>query len=239
MIRRYNRNKKKLFENELDFLQLEHKAINSLLNPHFIFNAINNIQSLVNEQSSDAANNYLAILSKLIRQNIENLQFNFIPVTKELSLVKNYIQLQNLRFDNRIKLLIDAAIDNQDNIQIPPLLIHTFVENCIVHGFKKEMNDFTITIELSLSTDDYLIIKITDNGAGLSGKSNSAISEKLSLGIDFIRKRLKRLSDFYKVKYMLEINNVTNGTGTEVLIILSARFSDWQKKTENAPLSTE
>lgn len=227
----YNRRKKKIFENELDYLQLEHKAINSLLNPHFIFNAINNIQNLININSKETANNYLAILSKLIRQNIENLQFSFIPVSKELTLVRNYIHLQNLRFGDRINLLINETSAGIENVNIPPLLIHTFVENCVVHGFKKATGAFQITIDLSLSTDDYLIITITDNGIGLTDKKvNTLMPDKLSLGIDFIRKRLSRISAFYHVDFSLGIHNVNKPgeTGTEVVIVIYSKFRNEQ-----------
>lgn len=228
LIRRHNKHREQIFQNELNYLQLENKAINSLLNPHFIFNAINNIQNLINLDSREIANNYLAILSKLIRQNIENLQYSFIPVAKELNLVKNYIHLQNLRFGNKIELIIDNTLSNSAQINIPPLLIHTFVENSIVHGFRKERLDFRIIVELHLSTDDYLLIKIRDNGVGLSKKepkNNEAIPDKLSLGIEFIRKRLTRLSEFYNVTFTLEINNIAGeNTGTEVMVILYSRF---------------
>ncbi len=222
----YNRRRKKVFENELDYLQLEHKAINSLLNPHFIFNAINNIQHLINIDSKETANNYLAILSKLIRQNIENLQFSFIPVSKEITLVKNYIHLQNLRFGNRITLEINEIPGTIENINIPPLLIHTFVENSVVHGFKKATGNFVINIEFSLSTDDYLIINIKDNGTGLTAdRRDNLTPDKLSLGIDFIRKRLTRISAFYNVDFSLEIHNIESpGQGAEVVIILYSKF---------------
>ncbi|MBS1690414.1 MAG: histidine kinase, partial [Bacteroidetes bacterium] len=97
-IRAYNKKKSRQFAHELEYMQLENKAINALLNPHFIFNSINNIQNLVAQGDAENANQYLALLSRLIRQNIENLQFNVIPLDKELSLVRNYIYLQNLRF---------------------------------------------------------------------------------------------------------------------------------------------
>ena len=228
-IRRFHQHRLKLFQNELNYLQLEHRSINSLLNPHFIFNAINNIQNLVNINSKDNANNYLAILSKLIRQNIENLQFSFIPVSRELALIRNYILLQNLRFDDKISLIITDNTDNSDHIQIPPLLIHTFVENSVVHGFKKEMDNFTINVELTLTIDDYLIIKVTDNGIGLSQSKSTSISpDKLSLGIDFIRKRLSRISDFYKVTFSLEIQSIKNehATGAEVTVVLYSKFKN-------------
>ena len=224
-VRRYNHRRVKIFQSELNYLQLEHRAINSLLNPHFIFNAINNIQNLINIDSKDTANNYLAVLSKLIRQNIDNLQFSFIPVTEELNLIRNYIKLQNLRFDNKINLIINGHDIELGDIQIPPLLIHTFVENSVVHGFRKDIDDFTISVDLAVTVDDYLIIKIADNGVGLQQKNNSVIPDKLSLGIDFMRKRLTRISDFYKVTFSLDIRNIDSGRGTEVVVTLYAKFN--------------
>jgi len=96
-----------------------------------------------------------------------------------------------------------------------------------VHGFKKDNSNFSITIELSLSVDDYLIVRVVDNGVGLSQKKNNATSDKTSMGIDFIHKRLTRLSEFYKVTYSLDIHNVSGGnTGTEVTVILYAKFAN-------------
>lgn len=226
--------RKKIFENELHYLQLENKAVNSLMTPHFVFNAISNIQNLINMGSKETANNYLTSLSRLIRQNIENLQFQFISVDKELKLVENYIHLQNLRFSNNIQLEIHNNLEHAEDILIPPLLIHTFVENSVVHGFDPLSKDFFIKIEIDQSISDELIIKITDNGVGLKGPKTgdqSHLMNKTSMGIKFTRKRLQRLSDFYKVDYSLQLNNVKSG-GTEVMIILSSRFNTLMVQSE-------
>lgn len=219
------RNRRQKMRNELHYLQLEHKAINSLLNPHFIFNAINNIQHLVNENERDQANDYLAMLSKLIRQNIENLRFDFIPLEKELTLVKNYVVLQNLRFNHNIQLQTDSSMPVSD-IFIPPLLIHTFVENAIVHGYRENITGFTIRVDLSITTDDYLVINITDNGVGYKEEGKNAQGGKISMGIGFTRKRLERLSDFYNVIHSVQIHNRSGSgeRGTEVVVILYAKF---------------
>ena len=105
------------------------------------------------------------------------------------------------------------------------MLIHTFVENSVVHGFRKDIDDFTISVDLAVTVDDYLIIKIADNGVGLQQKNNSVIPDKLSLGIDFMRKRLTRISDFYKVTFSLDIRNIDSGRGTEVVVTLYAKFN--------------
>lgn len=231
---RYNRKRRKQHESELKHLQLENKAINSLLNPHFIFNAINNIQNLVNQHASDDANDYLAMLSRLIRQNIENLQYSLIPLDKELNLIHNYIHLQNLRFGGKIKLEVFNAMEG-DAVYIPPLLIHTFVENAVVHGFNSQLTNFTITITITKLPVDYISITITDNGIGLQNAAKrESVSEKSSLGIDMTRKRVERLSLFYKVDYDLQIidRNTIGAQGTEVSIKIFSKFRELLKGKE-------
>lgn len=225
----YNRRRQHRFRQELDYLQLEYRSINSLLNPHFIFNAINNIQSLVNEQKGEKANEYLHLLSRLIRQNIENLQFTLIPLDKELNLVSNYIYLQNLRFGNSISFVINDHLADTSFIHIPPLLIHTFIENAILHGYRPEIPDFRITLDLELSTDDYLIVSITDNGRGYTpGQQAEHLADKTSLGIAAIRKRLERLSKFYHLHYSLDISDLGSrgSRGTAVVLTLYARLAE-------------
>lgn len=226
----YNKRRRHIFQNKLNYLKLEHRAMNGLLNPHFTFNAINNIQDLVNEQASEKANEYLSVFSKLIRQNMENLQFNLVPVDRELNLIENYIRLQNLRFDNKIELVVNNNLPLRDAINIPPLLIHTFVENAVVHGFVKDKAGFLITIDISISTDDFLIITIRDNGRGFANTSKGYehLSSKTSMGIEITRKRLEKLSRFYKTTYSLDVTDINDDgeTGTEVIIILSAKFTE-------------
>ncbi|MBN9485361.1 MAG: histidine kinase [Bacteroidetes bacterium] len=225
-----NERRKLKFEKEMDQLQLEHKAINSLLNPHFVFNAINNIQNLVNKYRVDDANEYLARLSRLIRQNIENLQFNLITADKELSLIRNYIYLQNLRFNDKIHLQINNTAD-ADKLCLPPLLIHTFVENSVVHGFSPDIKDFTITIDIHPDGKDYVSINITDNGLGLNKptQAQQVLKDKTSIGVDATRRRLQKLSEFYKVQYKLDITDrqATEGTsGARVSIRFYAHFGN-------------
>ena len=226
-VRLYIRQKKKLFQNKLKHLQLEHRAINSLLNPHFIFNVVNNIQDLINNGSKESANNYLVTMSKMIRQNIENLSFNLIPIENELELIKNYIHLQNLRFSNSILLTINHDIENSSDIFLPPLLLHNFIENAIVHGFKKGQEGFKIDVVIRLTVNDYLSVKITDNGIGLQTPSGEhGTKDKTSMGIDFNRQRLQRISEFYNVGFKLEIGNRADGMqGAEVNIVLYARIA--------------
>lgn len=223
----YTRFRKRKFRQELNYMQLEHKAINSLLNPHFVFNAINNIQGVVAENQPGKANEYLAMLSRLIRQNIQNLAFNAIPLSKEIILIENYIKLQNLRYQNRIHLELFNAVVYPEKIFIPPLLIHTFVENSVVHGFDMKNEHFEINIEIEMGADEYLRIYITDNGKGFNPKPANS-GDKISMGIEFTRKRLTRISEFYGVKSTLDIVNLAEkgGRGTKVTIVIFSRLGE-------------
>jgi len=228
-IRLYHRKRKRLMQEELDYLRLEHRAINSLLNPHFVFNTINNIQNLINDASKEQANTYLATMSRMIRQNIENLQYDMVPLSGELELIENYIRLQNLRFGNRIILDIICTLPDTGTIYIPPLLVHTFVENSIVHGFRNDRDHLTIQLNVEQTADDYLVIRIRDDGRGFSGKEAAhTLKNKTSMGIAFNRKRLQRLSEYYKVLLSMDICDLRElgGQGTEVTLVLYAKFGE-------------
>jgi len=219
----YIRRRKKVMISELNYLKMEHKSINSLLNPHFVFNAINNIQSLINTGTREKANDYLATMSTLIRQNIENLQFHFVTLSNEIDLIRNYVDLQNLRFDNNIILEIHDEDKLAETVVIPPLLIHTFVENAIVHGFRDKTIPFHICIDISLYHTAYALIHITDNGVGLQPAGYMpALKNKTSLGIGFNKKRLDRINRFYKLKQSILVTDRRGKgeQGTEVVIVL-------------------
>jgi len=101
------------YQQELKFVESEFKSLNALMNPHFIFNSLNNIQYLVNDEKTLEANQYLGIFSKLIRQNMENISKNMISLDKELNLVRNYLELEKLRFGEAIQyqISIERALD--------------------------------------------------------------------------------------------------------------------------------
>lgn len=232
LVYRVMKSRRQRFERELNYLKLEHKSINALLNPHFIFNAINNIQNLILHSRQEEAAEYLATMSQLIRQNVENLQYTLISMDNELLLLENYIALQNLRFGNRIVLQTEDHTGNIPGIWLPPLLLHTFVENAIVHGYKEKDKAFYITITIEPALNDYIVITITDNGAGLQHAGARVFdTKKSSMGIVFNQKRLNRISEYYKVDHSITLRDrAQNGLkGTEVVIVLYARLNQLLK----------
>lgn len=209
-------------KHELEFMRLQHRSLNALLNPHFIFNAINNIQNLIHKSEKESAAEYLVILSRLIRHNLENLKESLIGLPSELELNHRYITLQNLRFGNRIMLEIYKEFNAPKEILIPPLLIHSFVENAIVHGLSDSTSILKIEIIMRSLDDNYLEIIIRDNGRGIVNESSSRErSGGTPSGIHFNEIRLQRWSELFKVKQSIHMGaRQGNDNGVDVVIVL-------------------
>jgi len=217
-----SRYRKRLFDRELTYLRLEHRAINALLNPHFVFNSIANIQNLVLSEKRREAADYLVILSRLIRQNLENLEYNLVRLDREIDLIKYYIRLQNLRFEDKIKLHIGLDPEHAA-VMVPPLLLHSFVENSIVHGLEANVPEYNISIRITQIAPAYLQIEIEDNGIGVNaGRLKPRAVGRTSMGISFNKRRLQRLSDFYDLKQEIQIGDLSDEgrNGTRITVRL-------------------
>ncbi|XZF13532.1 histidine kinase [Chitinophagaceae bacterium MMS25-I14] len=196
----------------------EFKALNAMMNPHFVFNSLNSIQSFINTGDKNAANQYLQVFSKLIRQNMSNMSTQYIPLQHELDIIGNYIEIEKLRFAGTL----DFDIINKDEdtlyCYIPPLMIQPLVENAIVHGLLPLRNTIKrITIQVCY-TGNKLIIEVTDNGIGYYN-STRKMHNKPSLGIEYINKRLNHIKAVTGTGNM-EIISVPGEAGTTVRLIL-------------------
>lgn len=169
---------KETIENLAARLSLERRLLRSQMDPHFIFNALGNIQSMILQKDTIPAVSYLNKFAKLTRQVLEQSRKETISLDEEISTLKNYIELQQLRLNNGF----DYAIECDDNVEtdvlIPPLLIQPFIENAVEHGLKPQENSVKGLIEIYFKEDEIqqsLICTIKDNGIGL------AASRKLKL----------------------------------------------------------
>ncbi|MFA6151610.1 MAG: histidine kinase [Chitinophagaceae bacterium] len=204
--------KKKEFE--VRFLKSEYKALNALMNPHFIFNSLNSVQGLVNSKEIVSANKYIRIFSDLIRQNMQNIASELISLQKEIEFVENYIKIEQLRLNNTLhyRITIQENLDI-DSIKIPPLLIQPLVENAIKHGiWPNETCDGFLEIEV-YEKESILYISVTDNGNGLAFKQQTDSSHQ-SYAIRNIQKRLDHLSKIHKVKIDISITEKIEISGT-------------------------
>jgi flagellar biosynthesis regulator FlbT len=207
------KSKLKKKESEIRFLKSEYKALNAMMNPHFIFNSLNSVQGLVNNNEVRAASKYIRIFSDLIRQNMHNVNNELIPLEKEMELVENYIKIEQLRLNNTLQYHIAIQPHLEiDFIMVPPLLIQPLVENAIKHGiWPNESENGRIEIDI-FEKGGFIFIDIRDNGKGLTSKSNSDTNHQ-SYAITNLQKRFDQLSKIHNTKMTIEIKDITDGQG--------------------------
>ncbi len=174
---------------------LEQQAFTSLMNPHFMFNALNSIQHYINVQDRQSANRYLSDFASLIRKSFEAAQQSFIPLEQELENIKIYLRLEQMRFANKFsyKIIIPQDVD-VEHWMIPTMMLQPLLENAVLHGIMPSSIAGELIIQLN-TADNNLIILITDNGIGL--KNSAALKQNIahkSHGMDLIKKRIEALN---------------------------------------------
>ena len=201
-------------------MQLEQRILQVQLNPHFIYNAIANLQGLINQENKAVANRYLIALSKLIRHILELNRRDFVPLSDDLQAVENYLQVQQMRYSNRFTYRIHTEDLAVDDILIPPMLLQPFIENAIEHGFQHidYQGELTLTLD---QRDQQLFIVIRDNGRGFQPTTETA--KKQSLSQIITQERLDVLFQdqpqraFFKLR---EIQDTSSSSGVEVILCL-------------------
>ncbi len=206
----YNNYKRKILKEKNDKLQIENKRLileqktsQMQLNPHFIYNAIANLQGLISGDNKTKANNYLVSFSKLMRNFLELNRNEYITLSEEIGSLKNYMHLQQMRFEDKFEYDINTGDVDVDSVLIPPLLLQPFVENSIEHGFKNINHYGMLRIEFNTNADQ-LCIKIIDNGAGLQPRQTQPITAKKSLSRVIIQERLDVLFNQMEKKAWFE-----------------------------------
>jgi two-component sensor histidine kinase len=169
--------------------ELEIKAIRSQMNPHFIFNALNSIQSLINGRQYKEANIYLEKFSVLMRRVLNNSEKTFVSLSDELEAVSLYAELEKLRFDFVFDLSIEAGI-NSELIEIPGMIIQPLVENAILHGIAQKGAAGLLEIRISRA-GIYLKVEVSDNGTGWREKEGR---KPAGFGLKLVRERLHLLN---------------------------------------------
>jgi tetratricopeptide (TPR) repeat protein len=212
---------------EKQSLENEQRMLRSQMNPHFIFNSMNSIQSYISGNDNNTAMSYLSKFARLMRGILENSRKSMIPLEDEVETLNLYIELERLRFKNKFefKMELDQGLD-QEGMYVPPMLIQPFVENAIKHGLVNKGGDGLL--KLSFTKEDKLIRCIVeDNGigrdqAGLSKNKQSSGHRSLGMQVtrermDAIKKELNIDCDF-KIIDLKDENGQACGTRVEILI---------------------
>ncbi len=201
------------------------KGLRSQMNPHFIFNALNSVNSFIATNDERAANKYLSDFSSLMRSVLENSEEDFIPLSNEIGLIKKYTMLEHFRFKDKFDYTLTVD-DNLavDEFQIPPMLLQPYVENAVWHGMRYKEEKGLLHIHFGQKNEDTAVITVTDDGVGRERskamKTDNQKKQK-SKGMSNIKKRIEILNEMYGDRVDVLITDVfEGGEGTKVTLTL-------------------
>jgi len=201
---------KEKFEIEKRNLQSELNLLKAQIHPHFLFNTMNNLYALSLGQSAKTSEG-IAKVSDLLRVVLYDCNDVYIDFEKEINLIRNYIDLQKLRFDNRLSLSFNIE-GEPATIKVAPMLYITFIENCFKHGSSNDPDNSWINIGFRIT--DHQISFTAENSKPMLIAEHSSNRSK-GIGLENVKKRLEIL---YKNNYTLELSESDRSFKVELLL---------------------
>jgi ligand-binding sensor domain-containing protein len=173
--------------------ELENAALRAQMNPHFIFNCLQAIQSFIAQNDRDAAATYLARFAKLVRLALHGSVDGLHTLAEEISMLDNYLHLEQLRFRGKFEFSVRAEEGLEvSEISLPPLLVQPFVENALIHGLQNREKGGFVDVVFA-SKGNCLQVSVSDNGQGFSEKNTLEQTAHKSVGMMLTQKRLDLL----------------------------------------------
>lgn len=237
----FNNKKNKLMQENLEATlhnqkrqhELELKALRGQMNPHFVHNSLNAIQYYIQQNDVETSENYLAKFSKLMRQFFDYSRRQNIRISEEISLLENYLQIEKLRFEEKLEyaIIVDPELDIQEE-QIPSMILQPLVENAINHGLFHKKGKGQVSIQFSCISDTSFKVAIIDNGIGINkaktmnstikGENESNSSAVLEERIHFLNQ-----AKLWQVKYTITDRSLNNNeSGTNITLIFNQNYED-------------
>lgn len=210
-----------------EVLQLEMRALRAQMNPHFIFNSLGSIQHLIRRDMKAEALQYLSKFSQLLRQILDSSNHSTVSLKEDIDLLKNYIELESLRFDGRFvyDLTVDESLDVY-NLEIPILLVQPHVENAILHGLLPKKGEAKLEIHF-VDQGGQILCTVQDNGIGRQKsaemKSARGVTHQ-SRGLSIVAERVNNLHGKDSDQQLIQIDDIVNeqneAVGTRVSILI-------------------
>lgn len=204
--------------------ELEARSLRAQMNPHFIYNALNSVQSVMILKGERESNRYIGMLSKLLRFTLEMSTKETISLEEEIDYLDAYLGLQKMRLSNKMN--YNIAIDLNQKLKeykLPPMLLQPIVENSILHGISPlSKREGLVNVHVT-EKDDYLKVTIKDNGIGIkASQKNQKNKDKLhkSHATQILRERID-IFNYLKskqMKFSLTDLNEKGNTGTQAII---------------------
>lgn len=206
--------------------ELELRTLQLQMNPHFVFNALNAVQSFILTRDSIAANNYLSKFANLIRLFLDSSRSKYIVLSDEIKLLSLYVEMEMLRFENKFDFHLNVASDVNRFTDVPTMVLQPFIENAINHGLRYKQTKGNLYINF-YNQGKYLVCKIEDDGVGrerarqIQSKSSKGYK---SQGLKITEERLRTFnmianSDIrFSINDRIQSNNKDIDVGTLVEI---------------------
>ena len=197
--------------------RLEMQALRAQMNPHFIFNCLSSINCFILENETEKASDYLTRFSRLIRMVLTNSEKALITLDEELKMLKLYLDMERLRFENSFDYNITHTNDvGAETVLVPPLLLQPFCENAIWHGLMNKEGNGHLNITVR-KENEFLICVITDDGIGRAkaGELNSvSVKKERSMGLKITTERLSLFNQDQEVNTFYETDDILDESGT-------------------------
>ena len=191
---------------------LETRVLKSQINSHFIFNALNNIYSMIYFKD-EYTSGYVLKLAQMMRYVMEDCETELTPLTKEIEYIENFIDFQKLRFENDKNITFSYKVENNTFKSVPPMLLQPLVENCFKHT----------PLEVDKNSYIHILLEIKEKGMHFVAENSQPLiknkpeSAKVGIGIENVKKRLEL---YYENKYELQITDNPDSFKVELTINL-------------------
>lgn len=175
-------------------------SLKSQINPHFVFNTLNNIRSLILEDK-EKARDMLLNFSDLFRYALKNTDQATVNLKEELSIVDQYLELLSIQYEDKLKYKINVD-DGLENMELPPMMLQLLVENAVKHGISQFKEGGNILIDIEQG-QGFMNIHVRNTG---NLKTSASLGDKLGVGLENIRKRLELIYNGKANLQMKEVN---------------------------------
>lgn len=212
---RFRKKQREFVEMEKQLSQAEMKALKSQLQPHFLFNTLNTISALM-EFNISGAQKIVSNLGGLLRKVLDGNKQNFTPLSEEIDFIRNYLNIEQVRFSDRLEVKYNIE-EGVLNTPVPNLLLQPLVENAIKHGFSNQTGSGVIEVMAKKLPDGNVQLIVKDDGAGTDTPEKDLL--KSGIGLHNVKDRLELI---YKDNCKFEIK-AQKDVGFEVLITIPGK----------------
>ncbi len=221
-----NRQRRRSAELSMKKAEIENRLLRVQMNPHFMFNSLNSVQSYIASNQNERAEDFLSRFAMLTRMILNQSRVDFVSLSEEIATIKTYLELEQQRFNDvfTFSISVDEQID-EDYIRVPPMLVQPFVENAILHGVAPLKKGGVIQVRYGKHTEHTILCTVEDNGIGREASSRINRGGKhRSLGLQVTQDRLILIQQQTGIALTLKTldlrddQGISRGTRVEMII---------------------